>query len=101
MKIHFEISGGLAGKARIADKEEGKNLSENDVLEVRKLISQADFFNASPPELGAMPDSHIAMIFIEDSGQSRQMVLSPENAPKKLKNFVNCLEGILSPEYQK
>jgi hypothetical protein len=91
MKISFERTGGFAGM-RVAITVELDSLPEPDAATLRKLVTDADFFNLAEIRAGqAIPDGFQYTITIEGDGQHRTIRMTDAAIPDKLRPLLEEL----------
>ena len=91
MKISFERTGGFAGM-RMAITIDLDSLADSDAAALRKLITEADFFNIIVPSAGkAIPDGFQYVLTIDGDGQHRTIQVVDTSIPDKLRPLLNDL----------
>ena len=91
MRIDFERTGGFAG-IRVAITVDVDALPNPDAAALRKLVTDADFFNLTETRAGkAIPDGFQYSITIERDGQQRTVQVTDASIPDKLRPLVDDL----------
>jgi hypothetical protein len=91
MKISFERTGGFAGM-RMVITVDVDSLPEPDAATLRKLVTDADFFNLTEVHAGqAIPDGFQYAITIEGEGQHRTLQMTDAAIPDKLRPLLENL----------
>jgi hypothetical protein len=91
MKISFERTGGFAGM-RMATTLDLDSLPDSEAAALRKLITDADFFNLMMPDVGkVIPDGFQYAITIEGDGKQRTIQVTDGAVPDKLRPLLDDL----------
>ena len=93
MKISFERTGGFAGM-RMAITVDADSLPNPDATALRKLVTDADFFNLAVPSAGkVIPDGFQYAITIEGDGKQRTIQITDAAIPDKLRPLLEDLSA--------
>jgi hypothetical protein len=91
MKISFERSGGFAGM-RMAITVDVDSLPAPEAAALRKLVSDADFFNLAEIRAGkTIPDGFQYAVTVEEDGKQRTIQVAVASIPDELRPLLNDL----------
>ncbi len=91
MRIHFERSGGFGG-LQLSVVIEADTLPDEELRELKRLISEADFFNL-PAEMRdtTAADQFVYKLTVEDAGRSHTVQADETAAPETLQHLLDWL----------
>ncbi len=91
MRIHFTRSGGFAG-LQLSVSVASDTLPEQDVVELRRMIEQADFF-VLPAVLGdsAAADQFSYKVTVEQAARQHTVEVTEDAAPATLQPLLDWL----------
>lgn len=94
-KIRFERTGGFAGVPFVLNID-SESLVAQQVEELRRLITDSDFFNLAPINMNTpvIPDAFIFIITIETGNRRHTVRVNEQKIPSQLNPLIKYLTGI-------